>query len=286
MTEEAKGDSVIEGEGAGAGSGAGDGAGAGEGGGESSDQEISIKVGGKDVKVRTSEILDERGVPFKQMNAELQRKLDEANSTLQQISEQGGGAGEEGKKEDIKAGQFVDPIDGQKYNEEDLNRMMMTGEGTKALRIVMNPKQVGRVVEGAIQAREVKAATRNRYPDLNNPKSEFFVRTAMYMQSRGLFDHPQGLALASASVAEDMRSENKPFATGTTGSAEAQRRSQQGGHVIPGRDGSGKPIITEHELDEGAKNMAAKLGVDPKKYAARLATYLDKKGNRKSEEGD
>lgn len=280
MTEEVKGEPVNGGEGAGAGSGAGEGAGG------SSDQEISIKVGGKEVKVRSSDILDERGVPFKQMNSELQRKLDEANATLQQISEQGGGAGaEEGKKEDAKAGQFVDPADGQRYNEEDLNRMMMTGEGTKALRIVMNPKQVGRVVEGAIQAREVKAATRSRYPDLNNPKSEFFVRTSMYMQSRGLYDHPQGLALASAAVAEDMRSENRPFATGTRGNPEEQRRSQQSGHVIPGRDGSGKPIITEHELDEGAKNMAAKLGVDPKKYAARLATYLDKKGNRKSEEG-
>jgi len=284
--EDPKDDPVKDPNAAGAGSGSGDeGAGAGSGEG-TSDQEISIKVGGKEVKVRTSEILDERGVPFKQMNSELQRKLDEANATLQQISEQGGGTSEEGKKEDVKAGQFVDPVDGQRYNEEDLNRMMMTGEGTKALRIVMNPKQVGRVVEGAIQAREVKAATRSRYPDLNNPKSEFFVRTSMYMQSRGLYDHPQGLALASAAVAEDMRSENRPFATGTRGNPEEQRRSQQSGHVIPGRDGSGKPIITEHELDEGAKNMAAKLGVDPKKYAARLATYLDKKSNRKSEEGD
>uniref|UniRef100_A0A6H1ZMZ5 Uncharacterized protein n=1 Tax=viral metagenome TaxID=1070528 RepID=A0A6H1ZMZ5_9ZZZZ len=281
MAGEKEGGPVIDPNAAGAGPGGEGSAAAGTGGGAVQDQEITLNVGGKEVKLKTSDILDDRGVPFKQMTGELQRKLDEANSTLQQIQEQGGKREEE--KVEEKVGQFIDPTDGKTYTEEDLNRMMMVGEGTKALRIVMNPKQVGRVVDQAISAREAKAETQRRYPDLKNPKSEFFVRTAMYMQSRGLFDHPAGLALASAAVAEDMRSEGKEFTTGTFGSPEAQRRSQNSGTVVRGREGSGLPSGSESELDDAGKAMATKLGVDPKKMAKRLENYLASKGQRRED---
>lgn len=264
------------------GEGAGTPAGAGE---QVTDQEFELTAAsGQKVKVKTSDIIDDRGVPFKnRMSEETRRRqeLEEENQGLKSTLASKEPAGGEGGP---KPGEFQDPIDGSKYTQEDIDRMFMTGEGAKAHRILVSQIDVNRIVDGAITRRETKSKTLGKYPDLSNPQTPFFKRVALYMSSRNLYGDPEGLAIASARVAELLEEEGVPFNKVTrTGTPEGQRLSQTGSGAIPGSSGSRLPV-TAPELDEEGKAMCAKLGVDPVKVAKRLESYLTTKSNKRGGE--
>jgi len=280
------------GAGASAGAGAGQdgaggqGAGAGQGGGGQSqvvDQEIEVTLAnGQKVKVKTSDVVDENGVPYKNKVSEADRKAQEAILESERLKQDGAGQG----ARQPKPGEFVDPVDGEVYTEEDLNRMMMTGEGVKAQRIMLSQINVRKVVTDVVVENESKARTITKYPDLQNPQSIFFKRVAAHMGMNDLYGKPNGLQLAAAAVAEQLTEENVPFNRGKVGSSgpASQRNSQTAGGVQGGGDGTRPPANSTPELDEEGKTMAAKLGIDPSKMANRLEKYLTKKNNRRGGE--
>ena len=178
-----------------------------------------------------------------------------------------------------KPGVYIDPQDGQKYTEDDINRMYMTGEGLKAQRIVLGQINVRKVVSEVVSDTEMRARTMSRYPDLKNAQTPFFQRVARYMAENNLYSVKNGLGMASAVIAEQMGEEGIPFTKGRVTSSEDQRNSQTGAGAIPG-SGSGRGGNNTPELDEQGMNMANKLGVDPAKLAKRLDTYLQNKVQR------
>jgi hypothetical protein len=273
--------------GAGQGDGAGQGgAGQGAGGGPSQvvDQEIEVTLAnGQKVKVKTSDVVDENGVPFKNKVSEADRKAQEAILEAERLKQEGAGPGQARQP---KPGEFVDPVDGEVYTEEDLNRMMMTGEGVKAQRIMLSQINVRKVVTDVVVENESKARTITKYPDLQNPQSIFFKRVAAHMGMNDLYGKPNGLQLAAAAVAEQLTEENVPFNRGKVGSSgpASQRNSQTAGGVQGGGDGIRPPANSTPELDQEGKTMAAKLGIDPSKMANRLEKYLTKKNNRRGGE--
>lgn len=262
--------------------GAGSGSSAGDQGGGVVDQEIEITTStGAKVKVKASDIVDEKGVPFKNRAIEQERRARTAEENLAAQHEQREAGGGAGQQEEIKPGTYVDPNDGQKYTEEDLNRMYMTGEGIKAQRIQLAQINVRKVVSDVVSETEVKARTMSKYPDIRNPQSPFFQRVAKYMAANDLYGRPNGLNMAAAAVAEQLTDEGIPFTKGQVSNPEGQRLSHTGSGVIPGGNGQ-KGGSSVPELDEQGAAMARKLGVDPKKMATRLSNYLATKGQPKA----
>ena len=245
------------------------------------DQEIEVTLSnGSKVKVKASDVVDEQGIPFKNRVSEADRKAQEALQEAETLRNKI--PPEDGRKQP-KPGEFVDPNDGEIYTEEDLNRMMMTGEGVKAQRIMLSQINVRKIVTDVQVENESKARTVAKYPDIRNPQSIFFKRVATHMGLNDLYGKPNGLQLAAAAVAEQMTEENLPFNRGKVAASgpEAQRQSQGAGGVIPGGSG-GKPPVSTPELDEEGKKLANKLGIDPTKMANRLEEYLASKGQRKA----
>lgn len=257
------------------------GAAGGDAGKQVTDQEFEVKTAdGKVVKVRASDIIDDKGVPFKNRAAEANRRAqsaEEAAAALHQGRVEGDG------KPEVKEGEYIDPADGQKYTEEDINRMFMTGEGVKANRIVLGQVNVRKIVSDVNNEHAIKERTIAKYPDIQNPQSPMFQRVAKYMATNDLYGRPNGLELAATAVAEQLTDEGIPFTKRTVSSPESQRRSQNGAGVVKGGDGQ-KGGEGKVELDEAGLAMARKLGVDPAKMADRLSKHLATRTNNRSRE--
>jgi hypothetical protein len=243
--------------------------GASAGDGKVVDQEIEVTLPtGEKTKIKTSDIFDDKGVPFKNRLGEANRRSQETEAELERIRSTQHEGGDK-------------PVKEEQVSEEELNRMFMTGEGAKAMRIIINQQNVKKVVHEVIQERDIRTVTAAKYPDLGNPASPFFKRVAVHMANKGLYNHPEGLALASAKVAEEMEYEGIEFSKGVKrGSPEGQRASGTGVTVAGGGSGSSRAGGGTPELDAEGKALCAKLGLDPTKVAARLEKRLASTGHR------
>lgn len=245
------------------------------------DQEFEItRPDGQKVKVKASDIIDESGVPFKNRAAENERRRREAEAEAEALRNAGG---QQPQDQQPKEGEFIDPLDGKKYTQDDIDRMYMVGEGSKAHRIMNNQVNVDRVVDTVIQRRESRARVVTDFPDLQDPQSPFFRRVATYMSRNGLYENPNGLRWAARDVAEQMRKEGVPFKEGSPSSTpESQRQSQTRSGVQPGGDGQ-RGSDTKPVLDDEGVAFSRKLGVDPEKIAIRLQERLARGRNRRED---
>ena len=127
-----------------------------------------------------------------------------------------------------------------------------------------------------------KIVAMTKYPDLRNPSSDFFKRVSFYMQTHpDKYNDPEGILDACARVHAEL-----PPAT----SAAAQQVNQQivqqvasaASQVAPA---SNIPQSESLELDNEAKTLAVKLGIDPKKMAERLKNLQTGQGEYAPAEG-
>jgi hypothetical protein len=119
-----------------------------------------------------------------------------------------------------------------------------------------------------------KLMARQRYPELNNPNSEFFKRVSFFMSTHPeRYNDPEGILDACARVRMDMPQENP------TQQQMSQRIVQQVASTASQVAGSSTaPSTEEPRLDPEAQLLAQKLNIDPKKFALRQKNLQDGKG--------
>lgn len=248
---------------------------------EVTDQVLKITMPDGSIKeVKSADIFDESGVPYRNRVGELQRRgkeVDDENVSLRTQLFQQGEEGPNKVKPKLDAnGQPI--VEDPEYTEDDINRMMMTGEGTKAIQYILKKAipDPEKIVNNVLSKNSARNQAASKYPDLLNPQSEFFMRVAQVMNQNGLYNNPRGLSLAASQVESDLRTEGKEVnVVSIVSGAEQQRLSQGQPGVIPGGDGTRPPAGGKPELDQAGKDMAKKLGISEEKMAVRLAKHLE-----------
>ena len=128
----------------------------------------------------------------------------------------------------------------------------------------------------------VKAQAVTLYPDLKNADSPFFKKVAFFMDThKEKYNEPEGILDACARVAYEM---NMSRAPSNARSNEAMRQqASSGAAAVEGAGASNASV--DPSMDTQGQVLAAKLGIDPKKMAARLSDLENEKGVYAPREG-
>jgi hypothetical protein len=162
---------------------------------------------------------------------------------------------------------------------EDIDQLF-TVDPKRAVNAMMQRKQQEILKQSEEMARRTfhteanKLMARQRYPDLNNPNSEFFKRVSFYMSTHpDKYSDPEGILDACARVKMDMPQDN------TANQQASQRIVQQVASAASQVAGSSTaPQSEELRLDPEAQMLASKLNIDPKKFAQRQKNMQENKG--------
>lgn len=166
------------------------------------------------------------------------------------------------------------------YNETDDFDNVFTVDPKRAIESKLKAERQKFLNEAEARSRNVfhteanKMMARNRYPDLNNPNSEFFKRVSFYMSTHPeKYNEPEGILDACARVREDMPSSNptKQELSNKIVQQVASTATQVGGSSTASSNDVPR-------LSPEAQNLAAKLNIDPKKFATKLKNLEEGQG--------
>jgi hypothetical protein len=166
-------------------------------------------------------------------------------------------------------------------DEEEINNLFATSPA-QAMKKLLNKakggvdKTIEEKARRIFQAEAKKLEAMNRFPELKNPKSEFFRKVAFFMDTHPeKYNDPEGLIDACARVTFDMgKVPDRPVPQ----ASENMRNSvsNASAHI----EGSGNaPVGEKPELDARGLELAAKLGIEPSRMASRLKDLAEGKGD-------
>jgi hypothetical protein len=127
--------------------------------------------------------------------------------------------------------------------------------------------EVERAVSYRIAAEQVRKEVISEHPELLDKTSPFFIEVANFIAVRPqLGKDPDGLRIATDAIdLKFRRAKEKAQTDKDTGDRKFR------GKDTSGIEGKGHSVSTEEgELDDEGKSFSEKIGVDPKKIAARL----------------
>ena len=128
----------------------------------------------------------------------------------------------------------------------------------------------------------VKAQAVTLYPDLKNADSPFFKKVAFFMDThKEKYNEPEGILDACARVAYEMNMSRAP--SNARSNEQMRQQASSGAAAVEGAGASNASV--DPSMDTQGQVLAAKLGIDPKKMAARLSDLENEKGVYAPREG-
>ena len=235
------------------------------------------------------EAVDDNGVPYKNRFEEQKRLADEARLAAEQARRDADMLRDHQLR--MMAQQQIPPVQQEpEVNDDELNNLFTTNPA-EAMRKVMEAREkkvnLNKTVEDTarrvftFEAKKIEAMS--RFPDLKNPGSEFYNRVASFMNTHPeKYQDPEGLLDACARVKDELGIVTPNPQVTQTNQNMRQTVSSAASQISKG---TSAPATETTELDAKGLELAAKLGIDPKKMALRMKNYAEGKGEYSGKDG-